>query len=72
MAAGQAILCKACLDTSDAIRVTDDLVVVVEGERLLIRRGSSTVTVFPREVRHLVEALVDRATRLADLRMQDE
>ncbi len=31
---GQAILCEACIRTADAIRVTDDLVVVVEDASL--------------------------------------
>ena len=44
---GQAILCEGCLGTADAIRVTDDLVVVVQDERLQVRRGGSTVVVFP-------------------------
>ena len=63
---GQGILCEPCLGTSDAIRVTDDLAVVVEGERLLIRRGASTVAVLTREARHLVEASVERVTRVVD------
>jgi hypothetical protein len=36
---GQAILCEGCLKAADAIRVTDDLVVVIEDARLLVRRG---------------------------------
>jgi hypothetical protein len=46
--------------------VADDLVVVVEEGRLLVRRGASTVAVLPHEVRHLVDALVEGATRLVD------
>jgi hypothetical protein len=41
--------------------VTDDLAVVVEDGRLLVRRGDSTVEVLPREVRRLVDALVEGA-----------
>lgn len=32
---------------------------VVEDERLLVRRGGAMVKVFPREVRHLIEALAN-------------
>ena len=44
---GQAILCEGCIRTADAIRVTDDLAVVVEDGRLLVRRGDATVVVLP-------------------------
>ena len=54
---GQAILCEACLGADDALRVSEDLLVVVEDGRLLVRRGGSTVEVFPHEVRRLVDAL---------------
>jgi hypothetical protein len=37
---GQAILCEGCITTADAIRVTEDLAVVVEDGRLLVRRGT--------------------------------
>jgi hypothetical protein len=60
---GQAILCEACLGSADAICVTGDLAVVVEDGRLLVRRGSATVEVLPREVRRLVNALVEAAAR---------
>jgi hypothetical protein len=52
---GQAILCEGCIRTADAIRVTDDLVVVVEDEQFLVRRGDATVVVLPHEVRRLVD-----------------
>jgi hypothetical protein len=55
---GQAILCEGCVRTADAIRVSNDLAVVVEDGRLLVRRGDSTVVVLPHEVRRLVDALV--------------
>ena len=32
---GQPSLCEACIRSADAIRVTDALVVVIEGEQLL-------------------------------------
>jgi hypothetical protein len=63
---GQAILCEGCTRTADAIRVTDNLVVVVEDGRLVVRRGDSTVVVLPHEVRHLVDALEEGAVRLVD------
>jgi hypothetical protein len=34
---GQAILCEGCIRSADGIRVTDDLVVVMENGRLLVR-----------------------------------
>jgi hypothetical protein len=63
---GQAVLCEDCLGAADAVRVTDDLAVVVEEGRLLVRRGDSSVEVMPREVRRLVDALVEAATGLVD------
>ena len=36
---------------TDAICVTDDMVVVVEDGRLLVRRSGSTVEVLPRRIR---------------------
>ena len=42
---GQAILCEGCIRTADAIRVTEDLAVVVEAGRLVVRRGDATVEV---------------------------
>ena len=63
---GQAILCEGCIRTTDAIRVTDDLAVVVEDGRLVVRRGDSTVEVHPHEVRRLVDALVEGAGKLVD------
>ena len=53
---GQAVLCNHCITDHDAIRVTDDLTVVVEDGQLLVRRGGSTVEVLPSEVRCLVDA----------------
>ncbi len=67
---GQAILCEGCIRTADAIRVTDDLVVVVEGGRLLVRRGGATVVVLSHEVRCLVNALMEGAERLVDGQMR--
>lgn len=58
---GHAVLCEACLRTADAIRVSDDLAVVAEDERLLVRCGGATVEIHPSEVRHLVDALVESA-----------
>jgi hypothetical protein len=63
---GQAILCEGCIPTADAIRVADDLVVVVEDGRLVVRRGDAAVEVLPREVRRLVDALVEAAAQLVD------
>jgi hypothetical protein len=48
---GQAILCDICIGAADAIRVTDDLAFVVEGGRLLVRRGKFAVRAYqPQEV----------------------
>jgi hypothetical protein len=63
---GQAILCESCLGSTDALRVTDDLAVVVEDGRLLVRRGDSTVEVLPHEVQRLVDAPVEGAVGLVD------
>jgi hypothetical protein len=41
--------------------VTDDLAVVVEDARLLVRRGEYTVVVLPHEVGRLVDALAEAA-----------
>jgi hypothetical protein len=61
---GQVILCEGCLEVADAIRVTDELAVVVEDGRIQVRRGDAAVEVLPREVRHLVDPLVEGAGRL--------
>ena len=63
---GQATLCDGCVGAADAIRVTEDLVLVVEDGRLLVRRGDDRVVVLPHEVRRLVDALVEGALRLVD------
>ena len=68
---GQAILCEGCVGAADAIRVADDLVVVVEEGRLVVRRGGSTVVVLPHEVRRLVDALAEGAGRLVDMEAQE-
>jgi hypothetical protein len=69
-----AALCPDCARTADAIRLSGGLMTVeVQENRLLVRRGSAAVEVFPREVRHtsaplsagLVDALVEAAARLA-------
>ena len=44
---GQAVLCEGCITDAGAIRVTDDLVVVAEDGRLVLRRGSSMLVVLP-------------------------
>ncbi len=59
-------VCEGCIRTADAIRVTDDLVVVVEDGRLLVRRGDSVVEVLRHQVRRLVGAPVEGAGRLVD------
>ena len=68
----QAILCEGCVRTADVIRVTDDLAVVVEDGRLLVRRGDSAVVVLPHEVRRLVEALVEGVAGLVEGRTREE
>jgi hypothetical protein len=50
--------------------VTDELTVVVEDERLLMRRGDSTVVVLAHKVRRLVHALVEGAARLVNGHME--
>ena len=56
---------------TDAIRVADDLVVNREG-RLVVRRGSASVTLLPSEVRHSVDALVEGAAKLVGGQTRDE
>jgi hypothetical protein len=68
---GQAILCEGCTKTADAIRLTDDLAVVVEDGQLLVRRGDAAVVVFPHEVRRLVDALVEAGIGLVDQKAQE-
>ena len=46
--------------------MSDDLVVVAEDGRLVVRRGGAAVEVLPHEMRHLVDALVEAATGLVD------
>jgi hypothetical protein len=62
---GNAMLCGPCMKDTDAIRVADDLVVVIEEDRLVVRRGEVSVAVLPSEVRCLVNVLVEAATELA-------
>jgi hypothetical protein len=40
-------------------------------DRLLLRRGDDVVEVLPAEVWHLVDALVEGATRVVDRKVQD-
>ena len=67
--AGNAVLCKECtaqegvVEVLDTIPATDDLAVEVNEARLTIRRGDDSVEVLLGEVRHLVGALTDAATR---------
>ena len=61
-----AALCPDCAETADAIRLSDGLTVEVEQDRVLVRRGTAVVEVFPHEVRHLVDALVEAGARVVD------
>ncbi len=61
---GNAVLCGDCIKATDAIRVVDELVVVIEGGKLLVQRGSAAGEVSPGEVRHLVDALVEGTEKL--------
>ena len=67
---GQVTLCEGCIRSADAIRVAEDLAVVVEDGRLLVRCGDSTVVVLAHEVRRLVDALVEGSVGLVDQRAQ--
>ena len=66
-----AALCPDCARTTDAIRLAGGLTVEVREDRLLVRRGGAVVKVFPHEVRHLVDALVEAAARLVDRQSGD-
>ncbi len=59
-----AMLCPDCVTAAEAIRLSSGLMIEVREGRLLVRRGSDTVEVFSQEVRYLVDALVETATRL--------
>jgi hypothetical protein len=50
---------RADFEVLDTIRVTDDLLVEVGDGQLRVRRGETAVMVYPGEVRHLVDALVE-------------
>jgi hypothetical protein len=54
----QAVVCPDCVWEADAIRLADGLTLEIEKDRLLVRRGDDVVEVLPREVRHVVDALV--------------
>jgi hypothetical protein len=63
---GNAMLCGDCIRDKDAIRVTKDLLVVIDRDLLVLRRGDVSHAVLPGEVRHLVDALVEGKEKLAD------
>jgi hypothetical protein len=58
------MLCEDCMKDTDAIRVAEDLVVVIEEDRLVVRRGGASVEVRSSEVRHLVDALMEGTAKL--------
>ena len=49
-----------------SVRQARGLTVHVGHDTLLLRRGGDTFEVFPQEVRHLVDALVEGAVELVD------
>jgi hypothetical protein len=53
---------RSCSWTASAqpFRVREDLLVEVKHDRLLVRPGTLQVEVFPREIRHLSDALNGR------------
>jgi hypothetical protein len=57
---------------TDTIRVADDLVVVIEEDRLVVRGGDVSVAVMSGEVRHSVDALVEGAAKLVGGQTRDE
>ena len=61
-----------CALSEGVIRVRDDLAVEVKRDRLWIQRGKAELEVLPGESRHLVNALVEAATRLVDRQIRDE
>ena len=58
----QEALCADCALDEGSIRVRDDLVVEVKRDQLLVQRAEAEVEVFPGEIRHLVNALVEAAS----------
>ena len=55
--------CEDCALSERVIRVREDLAVEVKRDRLLIQRGKAEVEVFPGEIRHLANALVEAGVR---------
>jgi hypothetical protein len=49
----------SCIADKASIRVADELVVVIEEDKRVLRRGDVSLGVLPGEVRHLVDALVE-------------
>jgi hypothetical protein len=62
----QAVVCPECIGESDAVRLAGGLTIEVGKDRLLVRRGGSTIEVLPHEMRHLVDALVEAAVTLVN------
>ena len=60
------MLCEDCALVEGVIRVRGDLAVEIKPHRLLTQRGEVEVEVFPGEMRHLVDALVEAGVRMAD------
>ena len=67
----QEVLCADCALGEGLIRVRDDLAVEVKSDRLVVRRGKAEVEVFPSEIRHLVNALVEAAASLVDRKVAE-
>jgi hypothetical protein len=53
------------------IRVREDLAVEAKRDRLVVRRGEMQVEVFPGEIRHLVNALVEAAGKVVELKARE-
>ena len=64
--------CEDCALSAGVIRVREGLASTAKRDRLLVRRGGAEVEVFPSEIRHLVNALVEGAARLVDQKAQGD
>jgi hypothetical protein len=63
------VLCLECaskkVEVFDTVQASDDLLVEVGDGSMRVRRGDAVVVVYPAEVRHLVDALVESGVQMA-------
>ena len=54
----------------DTIQATDNVAIDYGGGLVRLRREGASIVIAPREVRHLVDALVEAAARLVESQVQ--